>query len=123
LDNLRQLLGVEIAALTALAIVSICAAFVMQLAELSLFAGASGGHFRGWFFGLMLVGTPIALLYGGPAYFFLRRRALARWGYVTAIGLLPAFVFFAMAPLAGALCLVCGISVAGLTHILCRNRV
>jgi hypothetical protein len=71
----------------------------------------------------MLVGTPLALVFGGPAYFFLRKRSLARWGYVVAIGLLPSFVFFAMAPLAGLLSLACGVAVASLTHIMCRNRV
>lgn len=103
--------------------VSICAAFLLQVADGGLYANEFSGGFAIWFFGLILVGTPVALLYGGPAYFFLRKKALARWRYVILVGFLPALVFFAMAPLGGVLCMVCGVSVASLTHMMCRNRV
>jgi hypothetical protein len=122
LDNLRQLLGVEIAALVALLLVSSFAALLLHLSEQSFIANAPG-QFQAWFAGLMLVGTPVALLYGGPAYFMLRKHSMARWGPVLAIGLLPTFPAFAMSPPAGALTLVCGLGVACLTHVMCRNRV
>lgn len=123
LDNLRQLLGVEIAGIVALVLVSLGAALLLPLMEHGLYANAFNGTFRGWFLGITIVGTPVAVVYGAPAYFLLRKYSLARWGYVVALGALPACVFFAMAPLAGVLGLLCGVAIASLTHMMCRNRV
>jgi hypothetical protein len=124
LSKLRQFVEIELAGLASIALVAGVVGLLAQLLEHGLYrTGGFSSAGSAWFVGTLMLGAPVALVFGGPSYFALRHLALARWGFVVAIGALPGFWLLAMAPFAGALGLACGIATASMTHVACRNRV
>ena len=119
----RQLIGVEFAALTALLAVSAAmaayGAIDSTLHANSLLGPASSA--RTVFGYTAIIGIAPALLFGAPGYFILVRRNLARWPYILLLGAAPGLLALAFDITLGFFSIICGVSVALLTHLICRR--
>ena len=67
-----------------------------------------------------LIGAPVVVVIGAPAYFILLRRGLARWPYILLAGAVPGLVALAASLSLGSWATLCGIAVASLTHVVYR---
>jgi len=73
------------------------------------------------FFGTLIFGVAPVTLFGAPAYVYLSRRGLATWRLVALVALAPvAMLLFVDVGLA-IIALLCGSTVAGLTHLVCSR--
>jgi hypothetical protein len=66
-----------------------------------------------------LIGAPVALLLGAPFYLFLSQRGLASWPVVMALSAAPGLMLLPFEFEPGVFSLVCGLSVAAITHTAC----
>jgi hypothetical protein len=120
---LRQLLLVEAATLVALLVVAAAmAAYGAADSSLngnSLLGPAASAQVV---FGYTAIfGVLPALLIGAPGYVTLLRHNLASWPYVLLLGVLPGLVVLPVELSLGFWAIICGASVALLTHLMCRG--
>jgi hypothetical protein len=119
----RQLIGVEFAALAALFAVSAAmaayGAIDSTLHTNSLLGPASSAQ---TVFGYTaILGLVPALLFGAPSHLILVRRNLARWPYILLLGAAPGLLALKFDITLGFFAIICGVSVAVLTHFVCRR--
>ena len=120
---LRQLLLVEAAALAALLAVSgVMATFgaVYSLFNANSLLSSTASAQLGFSYTAILGLLP-ALLIGAPSYVALLCHNLARWPYVLLLGILPGLVMLLIELSLGLWAIICGATVALLTHLMCRR--
>jgi hypothetical protein len=120
---IRQLIGVEFAALAALLAVSAAMAVygaVDSTIHTSSLLGPSSAAQTVFGYTTILGFVP-ALLFGAPGYLILVRRNLARWPYILLLGAAPGLLALAFDTTLGFFAIICGVSVAFLTHFVCRR--
>jgi hypothetical protein len=120
---LQRLARIEFVALLSLgvaaALVAAYSAFQSIMAPSSMFSAAGSAQLA--FFGTLLFGfLPVSLL-GAPAYTWLSHRGWTKWWAVALLGAWPGAVAFFLDRELGFLSLLCGLTVAGLTHAVCRR--
>jgi len=71
------------------------------------------------FFGTLLFGVAPVTLFGAPAYVYLARRGLATWRVVALVALAPVALLLFIDMGLAIIALLCGSTVAGLTHLIC----
>ena len=123
MGRFRQFLAVEAAALVSLLIVAggmaVYGAVDSSMHANSLLDPASSAQLG---FGYTAVfGLVPVLLLGAPAYFILLRQGIARWYYAFLLGVLPGCLALAFDPFLGIWSMICGSTVALLTHFMCRR--
>ena len=119
----RKLIFVELAALAALIIVSAAMAVYGTIDSMlhtrPILDPASSARIG---FGYTaIVGAVPALLFGGPIYVGLLCRNFARWPYVLLLGTAPGVLALAFDTSLGFFAIICGASVASLTHLMCSQ--
>ena len=73
------------------------------------------------FFYTLFFGAPVAVLFGAPIYYFLARAEKAFWPQILLAGLAPGLLLIFFDYSLGSIAIICGITIAALTHILCRK--
>ena len=120
---LRQLLLVEAAALAALfAVAGAMAAYGAADSSFnanSLLSPAASAQIG--FSYTAILGLLPALLIGAPCYVALLQHNLARWPYALLLGILPGLVMLLIELSMGFWAIICGATVALLTHLMCRR--
>jgi len=116
----RKLIRSGLHALLAVSLAMFCVAAIDTAITTLDIVSVSTGAFFGFIF-TFLVGAPIVVVYGVPAYMLLSRRGSANWLSVLLLGLLPGLAFIPVSPRAGILAAACGSAIALLTHSFVRR--
>src|SRR5687768_15864950 len=119
----RQLLVVEAAAL--LALFGVAAAMAGYGAAESArqdnaLLGPASSALVGFGYTLVIGLVPVIAM-GAPGYLALLRHNLARWPYVLLLGIVPGLIALPFGFWVGFWAILCGASVASLTHLMCRR--
>ena len=67
------------------------------------------------------IGALPAILYGAPLYALLAHKGRATWPAVIVLGMAPGLLVLPFDPWVGGWALVCGVVVAGVTHVLMKR--
>ena len=119
----RQLMIVEAAALLSLLIVALVmggyGAIDSMLHDNSLLDPAAS--IKIVFAYTVIIGLLPVVLIGAPGYLALLRHNRAYWSHVLLLGIAPGLVALPFGAWTGFLAIVCGATVASLTHLMCRR--
>jgi hypothetical protein len=120
----KQLVGTEVAALASLFVAAaLMAAYGLVDATRSPGMISAAGSAQIGFFGTLLFGVLPVTLFGAPIYVWLARANLATWLSVSALGFLPSALLALVDLELAFLALLCGPTIAWLTHLACRRWV
>ncbi len=67
----------------------------------------------------VVFGAPVVVLFGAPIYYALLQRGIVRWPHILLVGSLPGLVALAGSISLGFFAILCGLTVASLTHAIC----
>ena len=124
MQHWKQLAGTEAAALASLFVVAVLmAAYGYLDATRSPGMISAAGSAQIGFAGTLFFGLLPVTLFGAPAYACLARTNRASWLSVSALGFLPSAALALVDLELAFLALLCGPSIAWLTHLACRRWV
>lgn len=119
----QRLARTELVALLSLALVAgamaAYSAIPSAVAASSVLTPAGSAHVV--FLGTVVFGFVPVVLLGAPAYAWLSHRGLASWWAVLALAAWPSAVAVFLDMELAVLSSICGIAIAGITHLACRR--